>query len=180
MKGDVMLKKIALFVLLAFVISAQAQDDIGTGTFSLGGGLAATTTITHGDDDLTSRYSAFPECYFFISKYVALGGTVQLQYMSHGNFDQFAYGFGPGVKVFFHPSRKFKINVGTQYTYYSDDDDYSRWSLAVFAGADIFIAKNVALEPFVHIERSQPDSKYWNYPWQVNISEGLRIAVFIF
>lgn len=176
-----MLKKTTLFLLFALIFNVQAQDDIGAGTFSLGGGISATTTITHGDNDLAANYMIYPEFYYFLTRNIALGGAVQFQYYSHGNYDRIGFGFGPGVKFFFHPTRKFKIHVGSQYTYFaSDDNDYSNWSLALFAGADIFIAKNVALEPFVHIERSQEDSKYWEYPWQINISEGLRIAVFIF
>jgi hypothetical protein len=176
-----MLKKTMVFVLLVFVLNVFAQDDIGAGTYAIGGGLSAETVITHGDDDLTSKYNLSPDFYIFLNKNIAIGGTLDFGYYSHGDNNYISYGIGPGIKFYFHPSKKFKINFGTQYSYSSkEQNDYSSWYLSLFAGVDIFIAKNVALEPYVQFKRADANSNYYNYPWTFEIREGVRIAVFVF
>jgi hypothetical protein len=199
------MKRIFCLVLISAAF-LSAQDDVGLGTFSLGGGVSSTSTKIQGDDKWASSYVIGPEFYIFLSRFFALGGVLNFNYYKHDDTSIIGFGNGPGLKFYIPFHRKFKMYFGAQYLYnqsqmtykyyyyyYNDVEvkqTYSNWDISATIGFDIFIAKNVALEPYINFRRDQSQLKYeydaydqdntQKNPFTLSISEGLRIAVFIF
>ncbi|MEJ2545456.1 MAG: hypothetical protein P8Y99_15445 [Calditrichaceae bacterium] len=191
------MRTLIIFAVFIFASNLIAQDDIGIGTYTLGGGISFTSSFEEDDDETASRLSISPSCYFFVSKYLALGGSVFFAYDEDGDLSSTSFGIGPGIKFYIHPHQKFKINLGLEYlfqkTEFDDDSSYpypvslnldrttTTWYLSFTAGCDIFISRNVALEPYINLRRIQRDySNMDDLPWIVEATEGIRIAIFIF
>ena len=179
------MKKLILAAIFIFMSNLFAQDDIGLGTYTLGGGISFKSSFEEDDDDVQTEFSFGPSFYIFVSKYVALGGSMTYTNSENG-LSSTTFGIGPGIKFFVHPHNKFKINFALNYSYLRTefeeyDDYYSTWYVSFAVGFDIFLAKNVALEPYIdfrRMDRSYSDMD--DLPWVFEASEGIRIAIFIF
>lgn len=169
-----------------------------------GGEISFRSSIEKDGDEFENVFILNPTYSVFLSKNIAVGGSVFYRFSKEGDLESNTYGIGPAIRFYLNPIKRFKIFFGAQYYYrktsdnrtrlslYSSDDYYyasleggdyfySNWSLSLLIGSNIFLAKNVALEPYINIRRLQESSSYeYQYPWKFEVTEGIRIAVFIF
>ena len=150
-----------LFVLAALLLApgvfAQSYP-IDKGSYLLGGAVSFSSQggdlFTGNDSDRLTTVSVYPTFAYFISPGLALGGDVQFQKSSQGDFSSTTIGIGPSIAYYFGQptTRTFPfIGASIGYTSLSFDsgdfgsDGINGYQFGVTGGLSHMIARNVAL-----------------------------------
>jgi hypothetical protein len=179
-----MMKMYLLAGLLLITTNVLAESPTDKGVYSLGGSISYRDV--DGDYDLDEKIFTFsPSGRYFIFDNIALGGSLTYSKNSWGSVDAKSYGIGPNIRYylpyktvnpFFEASysylrTKFDDTLSTSKT---TSDEYT-----VGFGLDLFISRNVSIEPVVNY--SWRDDKSGTFEWDVKtLYFGIGVNLFIF
>lgn len=143
--------KILVIIVLLFVSSSFAQVHIQKGSLNIAGSMSYSVMSNDELDDDVCTLHIKPQAYYLLTNNIALGGTLGYRRTSCGDQVSNAIILGPGVKVFFRTGNVYPF-VALAYDYIrttADDTKLTDTDLNIRGGIDFFIAKNVAIEPYV-------------------------------
>ncbi len=161
------------------------QSALDKGNYQLAGSLSYSRTETNNDyfDDKSTRIRLSPQYSYFIMDNLLVGGIFSFNYSEYEWLDpettlsiSRSLGIGPVVKYYFRTEKLIPfIGVSALYRNYLGEDAYG-YEMDLSAGFDFFIAKSLALEPFISyniIQDYEPEAD------QTTLEFGLRLNYFI-
>ena len=175
---------LAGMMIIACAGMALAQSPTDRGVFNISGGLSFSTTATEDVDDNVNMFTFTPGLYVFVFRNLAVGGTFTYNNMMQGDFGYSTIGIGPGIRFFLNMgSARLFFSTGFSYTYgkyKGATDGTTGTDISLGAGFDFFLAKNVALEPFVryHIMSSKYDDMDSRSQKQLEVGIGIGIFAY--
>ncbi len=179
---------LALFILfsVSFVVqSAFAESPTDRGSYILSGS-AGYSHDEYDEGDTVNSYHLSPRVLYFITNNVAVGGSLRYSRSESDSVDSTSYGIEPSARVYWGGTQ---VNPFLSLTYeymftkhdYDnfDDDEITYNAFEIGAGVDLFIAKNVAIEPFAAYRFADYDSDRWDDNSH-SLFLGIGITAFIF
>lgn len=141
-----MKKNLTAVFFFSFILVNFAQSPVSKGVYFLGGSIYYSSQSSDNSDSSTDTFIFSPRVgYFFIDNFY-VGLSVNYDKHSFGDNSSSNYGFGPEVRYYFDANEKIKPFLGLAYNYRSADGDVSYNTFTVNGGADLFIARNFAIE----------------------------------
>jgi hypothetical protein len=149
-----MMKMYLLAGLLLITTSVFAESPTDKGVYSLGGSISYRNIDSDiGSDDNMFQFS--PSGRYFIIDNIALGGSLTYE-KSSGSFDTKSYGIGPNIRYYL-PYETVNPFFEASYSYLRTKFETSLFSSKITSdeytigfGLDLFISKNVSIEPVVN------------------------------
>lgn len=184
------MKKIFL-VLITFTLFLKteyilANDLIKEGTYGIGG--SGSISVNHiENNNLIYNLTSFvfqPNILYFFSKGLALGSVIEYNWVkSNGlyNYKSKYWGFGPQIRYYFLQNQ-YNPFIYINYQYQSDflksdgnNNTLKSNKFSIGLGLDLFIIKNVAIEPSLEYYKYQSDNDYKSEGVELNV--GLNIFI---
>lgn len=179
------MKRIGFFVMMVvFGLNVFGQSPINQGTISLGGQIAFSSESSESADNNLNTLAIMPQGYYFILNQFAIGGQFLYLRMSSGDNVTTNIGVGPTVRYYLpfeevHPFINASYAVAKS-TFSDSDFEYkgTQWTLG--GGMDVFISKNVALEPYLSYSWLTDDYSDNDTTDRNTFEIGVGIGAFIF
>lgn len=135
-----------------------ASEYIGKGSWNISGSIYYTDNTTNDDYSINYFYIK-SGAYHFIHKSLSIGADVSYTRMWDSDDITHYYAFNPGIRLYFLTGKNIYPYLKTSGEYYlvkySDGTSYDIIGFILGGGSDIFLRRNVALEPYCnyHIMR---------------------------
>ncbi len=179
------MKRILMFLFLFFLFFTgllYPQSPTDKGVYSISGGLSFSSTMYEDEDRNSNSFSLYPGFYFFLIPNFAIGGRFTYSNSSSGFYGSTSFGFGPGAKYYFDVGDT-KLFILASFSYSSHKSKSANSAsktikIEIGSGIDIFLSKNVTLEPFISYNIFKyVDSDLSGYKL---FEMGIGIGVFLF
>jgi len=174
-----------VLIFLSIYTLSYGQSVLDKGNYQLGGSV----TYDRGKSNNAYFHDKYtdiqlsPEYSYFVMDNLLIGGLISFDYNKyewtypdHYLSRSKSLGIGPLVKYYFRTDNLIPfISASATYNKYLDEDEHG-YNLNFSTGLDFFIAKSLALEPFISYSTSnyyKPDSDSKQF------SFGLRLSYFI-
>ena len=153
---------IYLLVVIPMLVFAQSNYPIDEGSIILGGTISFQSLggeDLRGDDRI-SIFSINPQFFYFLAPNISIGGIINYQSVSRGDYSDSVIGIGPTIAYFIgDENNKTYPFMGISYIYTSDEDSFTKNDVRLMGGFAQMIAKNVAIngDVFYLIESQIPE-----------------------
>jgi len=161
-----------------------AQSPVDRGVLNLAGSISFSSTSGDDYDDNRNILAISPQAYIFIINNFALGGNLHYWRWSEGDWAMNIFEAGPGIKYYL-PAGNIQPFVSSSFLYsitsYKDNgDNRIKTDISLGGGIDVFISKNVAIEPYIRYHILS--NKYSNDDSEKSkmFEIGIGLATFIF
>jgi hypothetical protein len=178
--------KTYLLVFLFFCsLLGFGQSVLDKGNYQLAGGVSFNVTKSKNDsfNDKSAMFEFAPQYSYFVVNNLMVGALVSFKYSTYewldSTMDKFvrrSVGFGPNIKYYFRSEKIIPfVSSSAIYEKYFKSDEYG-YTVDFSAGFDMFLAKSVAIEPFVSYNFN---NNYDPISSQTIFSFGVRFNYFI-
>ncbi len=180
------LKRLLLLIAFLSIYSINfSQSPLDKGNYQLAGSVSFSKSEDKNESfhDKSLYIQASPQLSYFVIDNLLVGGLLSFRYSEYEWTSPESYlsvyralSVGPLVKYYFRTESVIPfVGASASYLKYLGKDEYA-YSLSFSAGVNYFIAKSLALEPFVQYDMTnyyKPESD------QKEFSFGLRLNYFI-
>jgi len=174
------LSKYILTILLTFSM-ITASSYIEKGTWNISGSIYFTDNITN--NDFYEKYFYIKAgTYHFVHKSISIGSDVSYTRIWDGDDITRYYTINPGIRLYLLTGEKIFPFIKTSGEYYlvkyNDGSSYDITGYFYGCGTDIFLRKNVALEPYCnyHIIRRRENNDLFNKIRRLEL--GISLSIF--
>ncbi len=180
-----MMKMCLLAGLLLITTNVFAESPTDKGVYSLGGSISYSNVDSdYGTENNT--FSFYPSVRYFIFDNVAVGGSLGYGKTS-GDSDSKRYGIGPNIR-FYLPYEKVNPFIEAGYSYLRNKFGSSIFTTKITSseytirlGLDLFISRNVSIEPTVSYSWMDYKSDFIEYDMdEKTLYFGIGVNLFIF
>jgi hypothetical protein len=179
------MKYFKILVILIFTVHlSNAKPPIDKGTWNISGEIFYKYIKEH--DGYNTNYLKFsPGIHHFFFTNISVGMDISYERVWYTGRTQEYYTIDPGIRLYLLTGEKIFPFLFSSYNCYwrntSDNNDfYGNFDMKYGFGVDIFISKNIALEPYFtyHMaHRKSGDEIYGKYKM---FETGVSVAIFIF
>jgi len=160
---------LVVLVLLSLCTLSFAESPLDKGNYDLSGSISYDRYRSSGEyyTSESTDIELTPEYGYFVKDNLLIGGKVTYYYSKYEyNGDSYSYknkykylGVGPLARYYLRTDKNLFPFIGASvlYTKYLGEDEYF-YNTTVDTGVDIFIAKSLALEPFISYRTSNYSS----------------------
>jgi hypothetical protein len=184
---------------------AESKSPIDKGSYLLSGGLSYTYTSSEGEywdnqkgERTSKNFTISPGIYYFFLPNFAAGGTFTYSKINYKdnifgmnqNWTSSSFGAGPGLRYYFIGKNPYPFVSLSYLSTTSDSDNAITAStssdLSLGVGANYFLSKNIAIEPFIHyhiIDSKSSISSYFDsamHQDHIMFEIGIGISAFVF
>ena len=170
-------------VLIFIFYFVYGESPTEKGTWNISGEMYYSYTKRDGGNDRKYLYFS-PGSYYFVHKNIAVGANLSYARLWYDIHTVDYYTINPGIRLYLLTGEKiFPFLLSSFSCYWADyhgGDMYIIYDMNYGFGVDIFISKNVALEPYFTYHRTQHKGGDSILDKQKIFETGVSLAIFIF